>query len=247
MSLAARPYWRRLIVPGVFTFVGLAILISLGVWQLQRKQWKEGLIAALDAQLTAAPVALPPPARWTAMDRDNSEFRRVTFTATFQNEADALLYTGKSALRPDVKEPGYFVFTPVALPDGRRIVVNRGYVRTERYPGRAGTEPITGYIRFPEPPSLLRSFLTGNDGSRRVWTERDHLAMARAMGWGEVAPFYIDQEGPVPGPEFPQPGPLTVTLRNDHFGYALTWFGLAAALLGVFLVWAARERYNKTA
>lgn len=246
MTTAAHPYWRRLIVPGLLTIVGLAILISLGVWQLQRKQWKEELIATLDAQLKAPPAPLPPPSQWGALTRDNSEFRRVQLAVKFQNEDDALLYTGKSALRPDVKEPGYFVFTPVTLPDGRKIVVNRGYLRTDTYPGRAGTEEITGYIRFPEPPSLLRSFVSGDDVSRRVWTERDHLAMARAKRWGEVAPFYIDQESPVPAAAFPQPGPLTVKLRNDHLGYAITWFGLAAALAAVFFAWAFRERYYKT-
>jgi cytochrome oxidase assembly protein ShyY1 len=246
MMAAARPYWRRLLVPGIFTAIGLAVLISLGVWQLQRKQWKEDLIATLDAQLRAAPVPLPPPDQWAALTPENSEFRRVKLSVRFQNEDDALLYSGKSALRPDIKEPGYFIFTPATLPDGRRVVVNRGYLPTDRYPGRAGTEDIVGYIRFSEPPSLLRSFISGHDVSRRIWTERDHLAMARAKKWGEVAPFYIDQEGPVPPPEFPQPGPLTVRLRNDHLGYAITWFGLAAALAAVFVVWAGREWYNRT-
>jgi cytochrome oxidase assembly protein ShyY1 len=70
--------------------------------------------------------------------------------------------------------------------------------------------------------------------------------MAERRGWGPVAPFYIDQEAPVPAGGFPKPGKLTVKLRNDHLGYALTWFGLAAALACVFAVWATREWYLKT-
>jgi surfeit locus 1 family protein len=250
MTTAARPYWRRLLVPGLLTIVGLAILIGLGTWQLQRLEWKEALIATLEAQLKAPPVPLPPPSEWPALTPENSEFRRIRLTATFEDENqdgnDVLVYTGSSALRPDVKGPGYFVFTPATLPDGRKVVVNRGFVRSENYPKRAGTEQITGYIRFTERPSLLRSLVSGKSGSGRVFTERDHLAMAQAKGWGEVAPFYIDQDAPVPAAQFPQPGPLTVKLRNDHLGYAITWFGLAASLLAVFLAWAIRQRYNKT-
>jgi cytochrome oxidase assembly protein ShyY1 len=234
---------RRLLFPSLFAIAGLAILIALGVWQLHRKEWKEALIATLDRQSKAEPVPLPPPSQWPSLTPDNSEFRRVRFAAAFKNENDVLLYTGASALRPDVKAPGYFIFTPVTLTDGRRIVVNRGYLPTDTYPGRAGTEEIVGYIRFPEQPSLLRDFSVSSDTSRRVWTMRDHSGMAKARDWGEVAPFYIDQESPVPGPGLPRPGKLTVHLRNDHLGYALTWFGLAAALAAVFAAWVAREWY----
>ncbi len=237
---------RRLVLPGLFSLAGFAFLISLGVWQLHRKEWKEGLIATLDQQLKAEPSPLPPPAQWPSLTADNSEFRRVKFTAAYKNEDDVLLYTGKSALRADIREPGYFIFAPVTLPDGRRVVVNRGYLATDSYPGRAGTEEITGYIRFPEQPSLLRDLFTDQSTSRRIWTLRDPLAMARAKNWGEVAPFYIDQEGPVPGPGLPKPGPLSIKLRNDHLGYALTWFGLAAALVAVFAAWATREWYLMT-
>ena len=66
--------------------------------------------------------------------------------------------------------------------------------------------------------------------SGETWFVRDQRAMAAARGWGEVAPFYIDQEAPVPEGGLPRPAKLQVTLRNDHLGYALTWFGLAAVL-----------------
>ena len=115
MTATLRPYWRRLLVPGLFTLVGLAILISLGVWQLQRKQWKEGLIATLDAQVKAAPAPLPT----DSVERlGDAEFRRFVLHPEFIKGAKpALLYTGASALREDVKRPGYFVFMPARLPD----------------------------------------------------------------------------------------------------------------------------------
>ncbi len=246
MTPVAHPYWRRLIVPGLFTIVSLSILISLGVWQLQRKAWKEGLIATLNAQLKAVPSQLPPPSEWPALDRENSEFRRVSLRAEPIADAKPVyLYTGASALRADVKQPGYFVFAPATLPDGQIVVVNRGYVPVDRKAEPpAGPVDITGYLRWPEASGWFVS-QHGADGD--IWFVRDPVAMAAYRGWGPVAPFYIDQGSPVPPEGLPKPGPLAVQLRNDHLGYAITWFGLAASLAAVFVAWAMRERYNKTA
>jgi cytochrome oxidase assembly protein ShyY1 len=245
MTATLRPYWRRMIAPGLFTIVSLAILISLGVWQLQRKAWKEGLIATLDTQINAPPVPLPLASQWAEMTRLNSEFRRVTLRADAIADAKPVyLYTGASALRADVKQPGYFVFAPARLPDGRVVVVNRGYVPVDRK-----TEPpvgpveVTGYVRWAEAPGW---FVSTHDAKQDIWFERDPAAMAEHRGWGSVAPFYIDQEAPVPPGGLPKPGPLAIKLRNDHLGYAITWFGLAASLAAVFVAWAFRERYNKT-
>jgi surfeit locus 1 family protein len=245
VTTAARPYWRRLIVPALFTIASLAILISLGVWQLQRKAWKEGLIATLDAQIRAEPLPLTPPSEWPSLNRTNSEFRRVTLRAEAIADAKPVyLYTGASALRSDVKQPGYFVFAPARLPDGQIVVVNRGYVPVDRKTEPpAGTINLTGYVRWPETPGW---FVSEQSTDGDIWFVRDPAAMAKHRGWGTVAPFYIDQEAPVPPAGFPKPGPLAIKLRNDHLGYAITWFGLAASLAAVFLAWALRERYNRT-
>jgi cytochrome oxidase assembly protein ShyY1 len=73
--------------------------------------------------------------------------------------------------------------------------------------------------------------------ARRLWFTRDHLAMARALGWGEVAPFYVDLELPVPAGGIPKPGALEVHLKDDHLQYAITWFGLAGAVAIALVVW----------
>ena len=76
---------------------------------------------------------------------------------------------------------------------------------------------------------------------------RDHREMAKLKHWGDrVAPFYIEQESPVPSGGLPRPGKLSVKLRNDHLGYALTWFGLAAALVIIFALFALRQRRAST-
>ena len=101
---------------------------------------------------------------------------------------------------------------------------------------------LTGYLRFPESAGTLTP---PENIAKRLWFTRDHLAMARALGWARaasVAPFYIDLETPVPESGIPKPGPLTVHLKDDHLQYAITWFGLAGAVVIAFGVWWRGQR-----
>ena len=221
------------------TLVCLAILIGLGVWQLQRKVWKENLIAAMTSRLDAPAQPLPQP--WTSLTQDAGEFRHVAFTATFAPGEEALVYTPGSALRADIKGPGYFVFAPGKLADGRTVVVDRGFIPLDRKDkaARAQGEPqgpinVVGYLRWPESRGL---FTPADDVKGNVWYLRDPAAMAAARHWGDVAPFYVDQEAPVPPGGLPAPGKIVVNLPDNHLQYAITWFGLGAALVGVYGFW----------
>lgn len=219
----------------LFTFATVAMLVGLGVWQLQRRVEKHALIAALDQRLNTAPTPLPSPSQWNALTPEHDEFRRVAFAASFPSLPDAKVYTTGSALRTDVTTPGAFVFAPAAVGDGT-IVVDRGFVPDQ---GRAADVPagqvtLTGYIRFPEKPGWLTP---AADIGKRLWFARDTSGMATVLRWGGVAPFYIDLESPAPASGLPKPGPLEVHLRDDHLQYAITWFGLALAVTIAFAVW----------
>lgn len=243
MTLAAFRAGRRLFGPAIVAAIAFSILIGLGTWQLQRKAWKESLIETMSQRAVARPIDLPAPATWTALMPTADEFRRVRLRAQFVESAKpAFVYTGGSALRDDIKTPGYFVFAPARLPDGRLVVINRGYSAQPETKPLRGTVDLVGYLRFPESGSF---FVADHDASANTWFLRDQGAMAKALAWGDVAPFYIDQESPVPAGGVPKPGPLKPQLRNDHLGYALTWFGLAAGLVAVFAVWAASQRRKK--
>ncbi|MGI8524590.1 MAG: SURF1 family cytochrome oxidase biogenesis protein, partial [Pseudolabrys sp.] len=67
----------------IFAATGIAILIGLGIWQLDRKAWKEDLMEKTGARLAAAPANLPPREQWARLDQATNEFRRVTFPAEF--------------------------------------------------------------------------------------------------------------------------------------------------------------------
>jgi surfeit locus 1 family protein len=230
---------RGLLLPCVAALTGFAMLIGLGTWQINRKAWKEALIDTLNARAADAPIALPPPSEWFGMSADNSEFIRVRLRAEFRGGGDALVFSAGSALRDDAKAGGYFVFSPARLPDGRQIVVNRGFVPGRSYPAASGVQEIVGALRWPETPS---SFVSAHDAAGEVWTVRDPQAMAALKGWGEVPPFYIEQEAPVPPGGLPHPSALTPHLRNEHLQYAITWYGLAAVLAVMFAVWLVHRR-----
>jgi surfeit locus 1 family protein len=229
------------LVPAILAFV---LLIGLGTWQIQRKAWKEGLIAALHAKLSAPPVTLPPPAAWASLDRKALEYHRVAFTAQFENAKEALVFAAPSTFRPDVEGPGYWVFTPARLGDGSRVVVNRGFVPdslkapASRPQGQtSGPIEIVGALRWPQE----RHWFTPNDEpASNLWFTGDPQAIAAAKGLdkGAVAPFYVEQESPVPPGGLPKPGKLVVGLPDNHLQYALTWYGLALVLLISYLTWA---------
>lgn len=234
---------RRLIEPTVFTVVGIAFLIGLGIWQLDRKTWKENLIATVTARINRAPEDLPPRAGWPRLVQDGNEYRHVTFPAEFLKGQEAFVYTAGSPFRPDVTGTGYWLFAPAQLAGGSIVVVNRGFVPLDRKDPATraqgiphGTVEIDGVMRWPETRGL---FTPADDPKANVWYLRDPKSMAAAKNWASAAPFYIDQEQPVPPGGVPLPGKLSVQLPDNHLQYALTWFGLALALAGVYVVWLA--------
>ena len=249
MTVAASRPRRGAAGFAVFTLAMVALCVGLGVWQLQRRAEKHALIAALTERLAAPAAALPPSAQWSALERARDEFRRVSFAATYRSP-DAMVYGSGSAVRDDISGPGTWAFLPATLPGGETVAINAGFVQNtmqvRAQQDRAVTRlvtgapvTLTGYLRFPEQAGTLTP---PENITKRLWFTRDHLAMARALGWEKLAPFYIDLEAPVPESGIPKPGPLTVHLKDNHLQYVVTWFGLAGAVVIAFGVWWRGQR-----
>ena len=228
----------RIVGATIFAALGVALLAGLGLWQLERKAWKESLVAQLSARLGAAPQALPSPGEWARLDPATEEFSRVAFSAAFVAGQNALVYTPGSSLRPDVTGAGYWVLSPARLSVGGTVVINRGFIPVARkdaaLPPPTGPQRITGALRWPEARSM---FTPADDAAHGVWYTRDPKVIAAAKNWGEVAPFYVELESPQAAGGLPRAGRLAIVLPNNHLQYALTWFALVAGLAAVYLTW----------
>lgn len=227
----------------VSTLVALAILISLGNWQMRRLAWKEGLIATIDARIHAEPVPLA-----EALDRlragEDIEYLRVSVEGTFVPDTEQhVLSTWDGA-------SGWVVYQPLRLDDGRVLFVNRGFVPYDRKDQATrpdsrpqGGQRIEGLARLPldAKPSFL---VPENDPSKNEYYWKDLSAMTAAAGLqgDDVLPLFVDAG---PGPDrtrLPVGGVTLVDLPNSHLQYAVTWYGLALALAAVSGVFLWRRR-----
>lgn len=200
----------------------LAILLFLGTWQVVRLQWKTALIDELAARVGAEAVAFPIDLR---VADDDLQFLRVRVSGTFKHAGEQRLF---SRTRGGVA--GFHLMTPLEMAPGRYVFVNRGWVSDPAAAGISRPDRqvvVEGVIRNFLPPG---SFTPDNDPAANMWFNPDLEAMANAAGVSDVAPVYIAAITPEGAPVGDPPG---VNLRNNHLGYAITWYGLAAALLGV--------------
>lgn len=249
---AARLLWSTL-----FTSAGVALLLTLGQWQLDRKAWKEDLIARLDAGAKAEPVPLRdvPPAK----DLSALEFRRVRIAGRFWHDQEFHIWT------PNPSGPVWTIVTPFELtePIGppqrypmRIVLVVRGAVAdakkdaAKRGSGQiAGQVEIVGRIRGDQ----HSPFVSPPKPGQNVWLSRDMremgLRVARDFTEGSASgdadeavsmllPVFVEAEDQLGGSEAPAPRFGALSLTNRHLEYALTWFGLAATLAAVYLVFA---------
>ena len=222
---------RRIIFPLLLGILGTAVLIGLGVWQLQRLQWKEGILAEIDARMASAPVALP-----AAPDPARDRFLPVTATGSITDEEIDVLVSLKGV------GPGYRIISAFETDDGRRILLDRGFVRddqkdTPRPPVYGVT--ITGNLHWPDE---VDSFTPDADTDRNIWFARDVPAMATALGTEPVMIILRTTSEPAPAVS---PLPMdSAGIPNDHLGYAIQWFGLAAVWAGMtgWLLWRIRRR-----
>jgi surfeit locus 1 family protein len=220
-------------VPTLFTVPAVLVLLGLGVWQVERLHWKEGLIAQRDAAVAAAPI-LPPR---TLAEARADQFHHVTAEGIFQNDKELFL-----AASSESGDSGYQVLTPLRMADGRTMFVNRGFIplQLKDKAKRAAGEPdgavrVAGLLRVPpaEKPSW---FLPYNRPDLNLWFWVDLPAMAKAAGIADPVPFYVDADKtPNPG-GWPKGGVTRLDLPNDHLQYAITWFSLAVALIVIYVL-----------
>lgn len=241
------PPWRGLLGPAVATALALAILVALGIWQLERKGWKEGLLAQIQDRAYGPAGDPVPESAWPNWSAETDEFRRVRLTGQWLGDRTVPIH-GLAELRRAQASQGFYLFTPLRLAGGGIVVINRGFVPTEtvsdtltRLRGQNGPADLIGLVRAPEERGW---FVPENRPDRDEWFVRNIRDIAAFGQLVHVAPFYVDQDAATGGTTWPVGGQTQLTLRNNHLQYAFTWFGLGAALVGVFVAFASRKRVS---
>jgi surfeit locus 1 family protein len=222
--------------PGWFSVVAvlaaLGVLVALGTWQLQRMQWKEALIADIASRRQAQPLSI---ASYDSLAKPplDAEYRPITVTGHFDHAGEQYFFA------TDDGRVGFHVYTPLILADGRALLVNRGFVPLElqdpqkRIAGQpAGEITLTGLLRtrLAEKPS---SIVPDNEPAKKLffWKDIDQMAKNAGIAPDRLVDVFVDADAtPNPG-GWPKGGVTQIDLPNNHLSYALTWYGLAAAML----------------
>jgi len=234
------------------TLLFLALCVSfflvfsgLGIWQLQRLEWKTALIARVEARLDLSPILAPPPLEWEQVNAENYEYRPVTAMGHF--------VTGKDILVRAVTKygTGYWLMQPLRQADNTHIFINRGFVpmnwrdeikrtQNQKNDNQIGNEvKITGFLRMSEGAGF---YPRRNDPTRDRWYSRQLEAFATKTGLENIAPYFIDADARTDTDNPPIGGLTMVTFRNTHLTYAITWFVMAA---GAFAAFTFLLTYNR--
>lgn len=218
--------------PTILTLLGLVVLVGLGTWQVQRLTWKTALIEERDQRLAAAPIPLP------SQPDSTTDLRRVEVLGRFDHGREQVF-----GLFARAGEPGPHVLTPLLRDDGTAVLIDRGWIPEDaRHPAARRQGQIEGEVeirgiarhREDDRPGWMTPANRPNDG-RWYWYDMEALREATGL---ELLPVVIEADAtPNPG-GLPQGGQSLTELRNPHLGYAITWYGLALTLLGVYLAFS---------
>ena len=228
----------KLFAFGAVATIGAAVLMGLGVWQLERRVWKLDLISRVEQRVHAASVSAPGPSSWPRINATDDAYRRVRVTGHFLGARETLVQAVTE------RGGGYWVVAPFRAMEGFTVLVNRGFVPAERAESESratqapGDTTLTGLLRVTEPGG---AFLRHNDPATDRWYSRDVAAIAAARRIQEVAPYFIDVDRSADPAALPVGGLTIIAFPNNHLLYALTWFGLAVMLAGWSLYVALQE------
>jgi surfeit locus 1 family protein len=226
-------------LPGltIATLIGVAILLGLGKWQLDRLHWKLGLIAAANSRAHEPPV---PVETLVGRKPKDIEYTHAGAAGTFVPGDEIYLFSQISG-----GAVGYDVLQPLRLADGRALIVDRGFVPSTMdgkpapfTAAPSGAVEITGLVRGTQKPGL---FTPRAELAKKIFFVHDVPAIASAMGLSGELPFVLAADRTGPRGVYPEGGHTRLTFRNEHLQYAVTWFSLAAVLLIMFFFYHGKR------
>ena len=209
--------YRKLLFPLIFGTSGIVILTALGIWQVQRLQWKTTILADIEQRILAQPVKL---ANNLAMDED--QYRSVKVNGTVQAEEIHVLTSLKQI------GPGFLVISPFELDNGKLVLIDRGFIpESEKNAKRIlGKIKIIGNLLWPNETD---NFTPGPNIEKNIWFARDLKKMSDYLGTDPI--LIVASKVDPPGTPIPQR--VGANVANNHRSYAITWFSLAVVWLGM--------------
>jgi surfeit locus 1 family protein len=217
----------------------LIILIGLGTWQLQRLQWKEGLIAERTALLEQAPLVL------TSINDNVAEYRRVRVSGVLLT--DKSLFVGPVSYK---RGPGWYLVTPLRLMTGGIILINRGWIAYDKRDvyrdAAAGAGKQISFDAISRRSGKLGAFIPENVPEKDQWYLVDPEGMAQHLGLGSVASFWLIVRATPGQRSSPKPVGDIVMPVNNHLQYVMTWYGLALVLMVIGALYWRKEKINRT-
>jgi surfeit locus 1 family protein len=218
----------RLLAPALSTAAMLVVLLGLGTWQVRRLQWKTGLLAQIDAaeRQPGVPLAGTPP-----------PFTKVSADGVLRGDL-AALYGADVRDTPAGPVLGGQLIEPLERQGGDPVLVDLGWVPQDGWRARAvsGAAHVEGYAR---PADHAGMFSAADDPASRVFYTLDPAAIGHALGLVREAPFTLVKLGEAPQGA-PDPARHLPRPPNNHLQYALTWYGLAGALLVIFVAYVRK-------
>jgi surfeit locus 1 family protein len=217
-------------IPTLFLIGSLAMFITLGSWQMERLVWKERVIAESNAAKTAPALATLPE------DLSGLTYRRVLLTGTFLHDKTIHLIGRQQGM-----DVGYYIVTPFSLEDdGRIILVNRGFSPLSKESKPQGITTVEGLLR---PAREKRYFAPENMPNKNIWSYEDMDKIAENVG-SKPLPLVVEALGKHESGVYPIPNDGTFIFRNDHLGYALTWYGLAMVSVVMYIAYYRKKKDN---
>ena len=236
----------------VLAFGALSVLIILGSWQVKRLIWKEALIANVETKIKAEPAPFSAIkvklTGYVKSDQKSYEYQPVTVSGVFDHAKEMFYFATLDG------DTGFHVYTPLQITNSdETVIINRGFVPNAQKQGetREGSQPageveITGLVRFPD-REKPNSFLPDNDIKQNIffWRDINQMKLMAELDDAKTAPVFI-YENKQDNNRLPIGGVTIISFPNNHLGYAVTWYGLALTLIGVYagLFWT---RFKATA
>ncbi len=246
-------FTRRWLLASVLVLAGFAVLLRLGVWQLDRLEWRRALNARVIEQQTAPTLMLDAGA--LDLDLYSMEYRRAQVRGQYLPQHEIVL-RNQVWLGDTGNQLGVGLYTPLLIEGSNRaILVERGWIPQEDAQQRRayveeGQVTVFGQLRRAETDFGLGRTLqpdpTAQPGERlEIWNHLDLPRLADQMDV-ELLPVYLqripqEQQTAPPYASVPQ---MDLS-EGSHFGYAVQWFIFASLLLVGYPFYVRRQEAKK--